>query len=81
MPVDKTLYNHPGDIWWDEHEPLSMLRTMVNPGRFGYFRAVLTERLRMDPRGKAALDVGCGGGLLAEDFARLGCVVTGVAPS
>lgn len=81
MPVDNTLYNRPGDIWWDENEPLSMLRTMVNPGRFGYFRAVLTERLGIDPRGKAALDVGCGGGLLAEEFARLGCVVTGIDPS
>jgi hypothetical protein len=27
------------------------------------------------------LDIGCGGGLLAEEFARLGCVVTGVDPS
>ena len=81
MPVDNTLYNRPGDIWWDEHEPLSTLRTMVNPGRFPYFREVLTERLGIDPRGKAALDVGCGGGLLAEEFARLGCVVTGIDPS
>jgi 2-polyprenyl-6-hydroxyphenyl methylase/3-demethylubiquinone-9 3-methyltransferase len=27
------------------------------------------------------LDVGCGGGLLAEEFSRLGCRVTGVDPS
>jgi 2-polyprenyl-6-hydroxyphenyl methylase/3-demethylubiquinone-9 3-methyltransferase len=27
------------------------------------------------------LDVGCGGGLLAEEFARIGCRVTGVDPS
>jgi ubiquinone biosynthesis O-methyltransferase len=27
------------------------------------------------------LDVGCGGGLLAEEFARLGCAVTGIDPS
>ncbi|HEX3641091.1 MAG TPA: bifunctional 2-polyprenyl-6-hydroxyphenol methylase/3-demethylubiquinol 3-O-methyltransferase UbiG, partial [Ktedonobacteraceae bacterium] len=27
------------------------------------------------------LDVGCGGGLLAEEFARLGCQVTGIDPS
>ena len=81
MPVDNTLYNRPGDIWWDEHEPLSTLRTMVNPGRFPYFCEVLTERLGIDPRGTAALDVGCGGGLLAEEFARLGCAVTGIDPS
>ena len=29
----------------------------------------------------SVLDVGCGGGLLAEEFARLGCRVTGVDPS
>ena len=81
MRVDNTLYMRPGDIWWDEREPLSALRTMLNPARLGYFRHVLTERLRIDPQGQAALDVGCGGGLLAEEFARLGCQVTGVDPS
>jgi 2-polyprenyl-3-methyl-5-hydroxy-6-metoxy-1,4-benzoquinol methylase len=39
------------------------------------------QRLHIDPHGKATLDVGCGGGLLAEEFARLGCQVTGVDPS
>ena len=81
MPVDNTLYNSPGDIWWDERECLSVLRTSLNPARFGYYRRVLTDRLRVNPRGMAALDVGCGGGLLAEEFARLGCDVTGVDPA
>ena len=81
MPVDNTVYDQPGDIWWDETAGLSMLRTALNPARFGYFRSVLTERLRTSPHGKATLDVGCGGGLLAEEFARLGCHVTGVDPS
>jgi 2-polyprenyl-6-hydroxyphenyl methylase/3-demethylubiquinone-9 3-methyltransferase len=81
MPVDNTLYDQPGDLWWDETAGLSMLRTALNPARFGYFRRVLTERLHINPRGTAALDVGCGGGLLAEEFARLGCQVTGIDPS
>jgi 2-polyprenyl-6-hydroxyphenyl methylase/3-demethylubiquinone-9 3-methyltransferase len=58
-----------------------MLRTALNPARFGYFRSVLTERLHITPQGKATLDVGCGGGFLAEEFARLGCHVTGIDPS
>jgi 2-polyprenyl-6-hydroxyphenyl methylase/3-demethylubiquinone-9 3-methyltransferase len=81
MPVDNTLYNRPGDIWWDETAGLSMLRTALNPARFGYFRRVLTERLHINPHAKVTLDVGCGGGLLAEEFARLGCQVTGIDPS
>jgi 2-polyprenyl-6-hydroxyphenyl methylase/3-demethylubiquinone-9 3-methyltransferase len=81
MPVDNALYDQPGDIWWDETAGFSMLRTALNPARFGYFRSVLTERLHITPHGKATLDVGCGGGLLAEEFARLGCQVTGVDPA
>jgi 2-polyprenyl-6-hydroxyphenyl methylase / 3-demethylubiquinone-9 3-methyltransferase len=81
MPVDNQLYNRPEDIWWNEQEPFSMLRTMLNPARFGFFRAVLTDEGRIDPHGRTALDVGCGGGLLAEECARLGLLVTGVDPS
>ena len=81
MPVDNELYDRLASTWWDENETLCMLRTVINPGRFGYFRAVLLEQLKIDPRGKQTLDVGCGGGLLAEEFARLGCCVTGVDPS
>jgi 2-polyprenyl-6-hydroxyphenyl methylase/3-demethylubiquinone-9 3-methyltransferase len=41
-------------------------------------RRALTEDLGIDPGGLKVLDVGSGGGLLAEEFARLGCAVTGV---
>ncbi len=81
MPVDNEMYNRTNDIWWDENEVLHLLRTSINPGRFGYFRQVLVEKLRIDPRGKKTLDVGCGRGILAEEFAQLGCIVTGIDPS
>jgi 2-polyprenyl-6-hydroxyphenyl methylase / 3-demethylubiquinone-9 3-methyltransferase len=78
--ADNTIYDRPGDLWWDDRGELAPLRTSLNPARVGYFREALA-RLGVDPRGAAALDVGCGGGLLAEEFARLGCRVTGVDPS
>ena len=81
MPVDNQLYDRLGDTWWQEDSLLSLLRTSINPARFGYMRRILTETLGVDPDGLAVLDVGCGGGLLAEEFAGLGCRVTGVDPS
>src|SRR5215470_2189871 len=80
MPVDNEIYNRLSSTWWDE-QAFAILRTGANPGRFGYFRQVLLKQVGVDPVGKQALDVGCGGGLLAEEFARLGCQVTGLDPS
>ena len=81
MPVDNQLYDRLADTWWNDDSVLSLLRTSINPARFGYMRRVLVEELGIDPHGKTALDVGSGGGLLAEEFARLGFRVTGIDPS
>jgi len=80
MPVDNHLYDTLADSWWDESGLLHALRGL-NPIRLGYMRRDLTEKLQIDLQGKRTLDVGCGGGLLAEEFARLGCAVTGIDPS
>ncbi|MFQ5888640.1 MAG: bifunctional 2-polyprenyl-6-hydroxyphenol methylase/3-demethylubiquinol 3-O-methyltransferase UbiG [Gemmatimonadota bacterium] len=80
MPVDNELYDRLSDTWWDEAGFLHVLKAL-NPGRFGYMRRVLLEDLGLDVKGLKALDVGCGGGILAEEFAGLGCAVTGVDPS
>jgi 2-polyprenyl-6-hydroxyphenyl methylase/3-demethylubiquinone-9 3-methyltransferase len=81
VPIDNTIYDKPGDIWWDESQAFSALRTMINPGRVPYFRGVLVEKLHLDPHGLRALEVGAGGGLLTEELAKLGLAMSGVDPS
>jgi 2-polyprenyl-6-hydroxyphenyl methylase/3-demethylubiquinone-9 3-methyltransferase len=66
--------------WWEEGGFLHALAGL-NPARFGYMRRVLVEELRLASVDLRVLDIGCGGGLLAEEFARLGCAVVGVDPS
>ena len=79
MAADNTIYDEDRDIWWDETSPLNALRTAVNPGRLGYLKAII-DRAGLQP-GAAVLDVGCGGGLMAEEVARFGFAVTGIDPS
>ena len=81
MPIDNDVYNREGEGWWEEDNPLNILHGSITPGRFAYFREVLTDRLGPDLRDLGALDIGCGGGFLAEEFARLGLRVVGVDPS
>jgi 2-polyprenyl-6-hydroxyphenyl methylase/3-demethylubiquinone-9 3-methyltransferase len=78
VPVDNALYDTAP--WRDAHGFLSTLAALT-PVRFGYMRGVLATTLGIDPEGQRALDIGCGGGFLAEEFARIGCDVTGIDPS
>jgi 2-polyprenyl-6-hydroxyphenyl methylase / 3-demethylubiquinone-9 3-methyltransferase len=80
MPVDNGVYDRLAGSWWDEGGLLHTLAAL-NPARFGYMRRVIVDELRLSPVGLQVLDVGCGGGLLAEEFARQGCAVMGVDPS
>lgn len=81
MPIDNTLYDRLAATWWDEGGTLYHMRTVFDPPRLGYFRRILARALPRDPRKCRALDVGCGGGHLAEEFARMGYAVTGIDPS
>jgi 2-polyprenyl-6-hydroxyphenyl methylase/3-demethylubiquinone-9 3-methyltransferase len=81
MSVDNDIYERMSDRWWGDDSFLTLLRTGLNRGRFAYFERVLCDRLALDPRALRVLDIGCGGGLLAEEFAKLGCKVTGIDPS
>lgn len=81
MPVDNTIYDRMANTWWDEKGFLYSMRTALNPGRFGYFQDVLINKLKRQPEDKQVLDIRCEGGLLADEFARLGFKVTGIDPS
>lgn len=69
--------------WWDPKGASAMLHRM-NPARLKYIRERINEHWNLDEHdlaplaGKSALDIGCGGGLLAEPLARLGAAVTGI---
>jgi 2-polyprenyl-6-hydroxyphenyl methylase/3-demethylubiquinone-9 3-methyltransferase len=79
--IDNALYNEQANIWWDENQVLSLLKSSVNPARVGYFERLLKDVLHLECKETPALDVGCGGGILAEEFARLGFHVVGIDPS
>jgi 2-polyprenyl-6-hydroxyphenyl methylase/3-demethylubiquinone-9 3-methyltransferase len=71
---DRLLERWPG-VWWDDAGPFVGLHEL-NVVRVAYFREVFGGF-----GGKRALDVGCGGGILAEALAAEGADVTGVDPS
>jgi 2-polyprenyl-6-hydroxyphenyl methylase / 3-demethylubiquinone-9 3-methyltransferase len=77
--------------WWDPDGKFRPLHRL-NPIRIGYIRDLLCGRFGRDARnagpdrkgplaGLRVLDVGSGGGLVAEPLARLGAAVTGVDAS
>lgn len=78
MPVDNTIYDT--EPWRDENRFLFTL-SVLTPVRFEYLRDVLVCKLHIEPARKRVLDIGCGGGFLAEEFAKIGCAVTGIDPS
>ncbi|MCR4301670.1 MAG: bifunctional 2-polyprenyl-6-hydroxyphenol methylase/3-demethylubiquinol 3-O-methyltransferase UbiG [Sulfuricaulis sp.] len=57
--------------WWDPHSEFKPLHD-INPLRLNY----INDRVRL--KGKTVLDIGCGGGILAESMAALGANVTGI---
>ncbi|MHB8550111.1 MAG: bifunctional 2-polyprenyl-6-hydroxyphenol methylase/3-demethylubiquinol 3-O-methyltransferase UbiG, partial [Acidiferrobacterales bacterium] len=57
--------------WWDPTSEFKPLHD-INPLRLKF----IDERAAL--RGKAVLDVGCGGGILSESMAAIGARVTGI---
>lgn len=72
--------------WWDENGPFKPLH-QLNPTRIQYIRDCLATHFQRDMKknkpleGLTILDIGCGGGLVAEPLTRLGATVTGIDAS
>ena len=81
MPINNEIYSQQASGWWDENHFLHLLKTGINPPRFEYFRDALTRQLGLRPETLSVLDVGCGGGILSEEFAKISCHVTGIDSS
>ena len=71
------------DQWWDQKGPMAPLHAFT-PVRIDYilqaigrFFSIKTA-VKPSLSGLKILDIGCGGGLLAEPMARLGAEVTGI---
>lgn len=82
-PSEAAFFGKLAADWWDPKGSSAMLHRL-NPARLSYLRARVDEawgldqRERLPLRGRTALDVGCGAGLLSEPLARLGAAVTGL---
>ncbi len=76
--IDNDYYEDVGDDWWDPRGPLRALHEM-NPARTGHFHALLRRRFPgVPPERIRIVDLGCGGGLVAENLASRGYSVTGI---
>jgi len=85
-PADVARFSAQAAEWWDAKGPFAPLHKF-NPARLAFVRDRAAERFGRDVKtrnafdGLTLLDVGCGGGLMAEPMRRLGFAVTAIDAS
>ena len=91
-PEEIAHFSAIAEDWWNPNGKFRPLH-QLNPIRIAYVRDSIIDCLRLDRRADLPLrglrplrdlrliDIGCGGGLLAEPMARLGATVTGIDAS
>ena len=86
--VDISRFDSQAGRWWDPDGPMKQLH-LFTPVRLEYILAI-ARRTRLTTEqpnrllpldGRKVLDVGCGGGLLAEPLCRLGADMTAIDAS
>lgn len=70
-PAELEKFQALASRWWDPHSEFRPLHE-INPLRLDWIDRIASLS------GKRALDVGCGGGILAESMASAGAKVTGI---
>ncbi len=70
-PAELARFNQLASRWWDENSEFKPLHR-INPHRLQWINALAGLA------GKQVLDVGCGGGILAEAMAKQGATVIGI---
>jgi 2-polyprenyl-6-hydroxyphenyl methylase / 3-demethylubiquinone-9 3-methyltransferase len=85
-PAELERFARLADDWWNPNGKFKPLHK-IGPARLGFIRDRVTAHFRLLQRsmkpfaGLSMLDIGCGGGLIAEPLARLGAAVTGIEPA
>ncbi|SBV91865.1 3-demethylubiquinone-9 3-methyltransferase [uncultured Alphaproteobacteria bacterium] len=85
-PAEIAKFSALADTWWALEGPFKPLHKF-NPVRIGLLKDRLARHFGRDAtqerpfEGLSLLDIGCGGGLIAEPMARLGFAVTGIDAS
>jgi 2-polyprenyl-6-hydroxyphenyl methylase/3-demethylubiquinone-9 3-methyltransferase len=70
-PAEIAKFSELSTHWWDTEGELRTLH-QINPLRLRY----INDKAKL--AGKNVLDIGCGGGILAEGMAKIGANVTGI---
>jgi 2-polyprenyl-6-hydroxyphenyl methylase / 3-demethylubiquinone-9 3-methyltransferase len=70
-PAELAKFSELAHRWWDPESEFRPLH-QINPLRLDWIQG------QCDLSGKRVLDVGCGGGILADSMARRGAEVTGI---
>jgi 2-polyprenyl-6-hydroxyphenyl methylase / 3-demethylubiquinone-9 3-methyltransferase len=70
-PLEIEKFSELAHRWWDPRSEFRPLHD-INPLRLDYIDGIASLH------GKTVLDVGCGGGILAESMAARGAAVTGI---
>lgn len=85
-PADVARFSAQAAEWWDARGPFAPLHKF-NPARLTFVRDRAAARFGRDVRsrrpfqGLSLIDIGCGGGLIAEPMSRMGFDVTAIDAS